>query len=208
MWSMPRIRYWVSVLLSVLLPVAAVAPHASATPDYAAPQHNWTSCEPMLGDVSDIPTARCTMVAVPINPSDSAAGTASLAVIRIPASGKRIGSLFVNPGGPGASAVDTAAAMGAALADTEITEHFDLVGFDPRGVGYSTPQTRCRTDAEFDAVAKRPDGRLQPRWCRAYRADVPAACRSVCPADGQVFPGHRGFRVGGAGHGRRPAGHR
>ena len=110
----------------------------------------------MIGDVSDIPTARCTMVAVPINPSDSAAGTASLAVIRIPASGKRIGSLFVNPGGPGASAVDTAAAMGAALSDTQITDHFDLVGFDPRGVGYSTPQTRCRTDAEFDQWRKDP----------------------------------------------------
>jgi pimeloyl-ACP methyl ester carboxylesterase len=110
----------------------------------------------MLGDVGDIPAARCTMVAVPLDANNPAAGNVSLAVIRIPATGARIGSLFVNPGGPGASAVDTAAAIAGALGDTAITEHFDLVGFDPRGVGYSTPESRCRTDAEFDAWRKDP----------------------------------------------------
>ncbi len=110
----------------------------------------------MLGDVSDIPSARCTMVAVPLDANNPAAGNANIAVIRIPATGARIGALFVNPGGPGASAVDTAVAMAGALDDTAITEHFDLVGFDPRGVGYSTPEARCRTDAEFDAWRRDP----------------------------------------------------
>ena len=79
-----------------------------------------------------------------------------MAVIKIPASGERIGALFVNPGGPGASAVDAVAGMGYALAGSPINEHFDLVGFDPRGVGYSTPEARCRTDAEFDAWRRDP----------------------------------------------------
>ena len=48
------------------------------------------------------------------------------------------------------------AAMGADLAGTEISRSFDLVGFDPRGVGHSTPALRCRTDAEFDAFRREP----------------------------------------------------
>ena len=40
------------------------------------------------------------------------------------------------------------------LADTEIRRRFDLVGFDPRGVGHSPPELRCRTDAEFDAYRR------------------------------------------------------
>ncbi len=91
------------------------------------------------------------MLAVP-----SGAAQANLAVIRIPATGRRIGALFINPGGPGASAVDSVAGMGSALAGTPITEHFDLVGVDPRGVGHSTPELRCRTDAEFDAWRREP----------------------------------------------------
>ena len=46
--------------------------------------------------------------------------------------------------------------MGAALAGSVITERFDLIGFDPRGVGYSTPELRCRTDTEIDDVRRDP----------------------------------------------------
>lgn len=96
------------------------------------------------------------MLAVPIDDADPAAGQTELAVIRIPAEGARIGSLFINPGGPGSSAVDTVASMGAALTGSPINEHFDLIGFDPRGVGHSSPELRCRTDAEFDAWRREP----------------------------------------------------
>jgi pimeloyl-ACP methyl ester carboxylesterase len=120
------------------------------------PRRDWGNCAPFVADTGGIPTAHCTMVPVPVDYDHPGGQQARLAVIRIPATGPRIGSLLVNPGGPGASAVDTVATMGAALADTPITRHFDLVGFDPRGVGHSTPALRCRTDAEFDAFRAEP----------------------------------------------------
>ncbi len=143
---MPLVRSRGSALLAVLLATWIAAPAASALP--VAPQANWTSCAAMLGDVSDIPTARCAMIPVD--------GSTDVAVIRIPAEGARIGALFVNPGGPGGSAVDAVAGMGAALSGSPINEHFDLIGVDPRGVGHSTPELRCRTDAEFDAWRAEP----------------------------------------------------
>jgi pimeloyl-ACP methyl ester carboxylesterase len=154
MWSMQRIRLWGSALLTIALAIGTAAPNASATvADPTVPQPNWGSCAAFFGDTSDIPTARCAMI-----PVGDGVGQrqAKLAVIRIPAEGTRIGSLFVNPGGPGASAVDAVAGMGAALTGSPINEHFDLVGFDPRGVGHSTPELRCRTDAEFDAWRREP----------------------------------------------------
>ncbi|HET9874743.1 MAG TPA: alpha/beta hydrolase [Mycobacterium sp.] len=156
MW---RIRRLSSALLAALvaIPAAGIAPEANATPDSsAAPPTDWGSCARFIGASSDLPTARCATVTVPVDYQQHDGEQAQLAVIRIPAAGQRIGSLLVNPGGPGASAVDMVAGMAVELTDTEITRHFDLVGFDPRGVGHSTPALRCRTDAEFDAYRREP----------------------------------------------------
>lgn len=138
-----------AVVCPVVVPVAAAAPESGP---------EWGSCAQWVQDPARIPTAQCSTVAVPIdwNASDPQGAQAQLAVIRIPASGERIGALFINPGGPGASAVDTVAGMGAALAGSPLTDHFDLIGFDPRGVGHSTPELRCRTDAEIDAYRREP----------------------------------------------------
>lgn len=145
-------------LLAVLAVFAAVlTPTASA-----APQPVWGTCADFVGDTSGLPTARCTTVPVPVDYAKPQGAQAQLAVIKVPAEGDRIGVLVVNPGGPGASAVDTVAGMGAALAGTELLERFDLVGIDPRGVGHSTPQLRCRTDAEFDAYRAQPMADYSP----------------------------------------------
>ncbi|MDR3662415.1 MAG: alpha/beta hydrolase [Mycobacterium sp.] len=145
-----------------LLVALGTAPGAVA---YAAPESlqpyyeqapTWGSCEQMVGDTTNLPTARCATVSVPVDYADPQGAQAKLAVIRVPATGPRLGVLLINPGGPGASAVDTVAGMGALLSDTEIGRSFDLVGFDPRGVGHSTPQLRCRSDAEFDAYRRDP----------------------------------------------------
>lgn len=143
MWRVGRVL-GVPVLLAALS-----APVASAS-------LQWGGCDRFVDDTSAIPTAQCGTVSVPVDYAKPEGPQAQLAVIRIPARGERIGVLVVNPGGPGASAVDTVAGMGAALADTEILRRFDLVGIDPRGVGHSTPALRCRTDAEFDAYRREP----------------------------------------------------
>ncbi|WP_344495861.1 alpha/beta hydrolase [Nonomuraea monospora] len=70
-------------------------------------------------------------------------------MIRLPASGERIGSLVVNPGGPGLSGVEYVRAARLVLGE-KVRERFDVVGFDPRGVGRSAP-VRCLTDPELDA---------------------------------------------------------
>jgi pimeloyl-ACP methyl ester carboxylesterase len=134
--------------LAILVASVIACPAASATPV-------WSGCEQWV-DAAKIPAAQCSTVAVPVEYTKPDGAQAQLAVIRVPATGNRIGVLVVNPGGPGASAVETVAGMGAALADTEIGRSFDLVGIDPRGVGHSTPELRCRTDEEFDAFRREP----------------------------------------------------
>ena len=92
----------------------------------------------------------CATLTVPLRPGDPGRGTADLALTRRPATGpgQRIGSLVVNPGGPGASAVDYLQAAYEQIPGP-VRARFDLVAFDPRGVGRSTA-VRCGTTAELD----------------------------------------------------------
>ena len=68
----------------------------------------------------------------------------TLALTRLPAGdpGRKIGSLFINPGGPGGSGVEFVQGAGPFLYSDEVRARFDLVGFDPRGIIGSTP-LRC-----------------------------------------------------------------
>lgn len=162
------------MVAALALLAAVLCPTASA-----APQPVWGSCAEILSDVSSLPTAQCGTVAVPVDYAEPEGPQAQLAVIKVPARGDRIGVLVVNPGGPGASAVDTVAGMGAALAGTELLERFDLVGIDPRGVGHSTPQLRCRTDAEFDAFRAQPMADYSPAGVAQIEGvleDLAASC--------------------------------
>ncbi len=94
---------------------------------------------------------QCARVRVPLDWADRSAGTISLAVIRYLAagSGRRLGSLFFNPGGPGASGVDAVRGDGAALAALG-RGRFDVVSWDPRGTGASS-HVRCFTSAAAQA---------------------------------------------------------
>jgi pimeloyl-ACP methyl ester carboxylesterase len=155
-----RVGKAVVALLALLMGPAMLAPMVSAAPGGAAGQSYgqppvWGSCTQWV-DASPIPGAQCATVSVPVDYANPTGPQAQLAVIKVPATGNRIGALMVNPGGPGASAVDSVAGLAAVLEGTSITDRFDLIGFDPRGVGHSTPQLRCRTDAEFDAYRREP----------------------------------------------------
>jgi pimeloyl-ACP methyl ester carboxylesterase len=95
----------------------------------------------------------CARVQVPMDYDDPDGARGEVALLRIPASGKKIGSLIVNPGGPGGSGMNFVAAMASAnplWTEGRLGQRFDIIGFDPRGVGASLPEVDCFTDAEDD----------------------------------------------------------
>ena len=99
-------------------------------------------------------TFDCGRQNVPLDYAQPNGPTISVEVIRVHYRDQpsRIGSLLVNPGGPGASGVFLAIGLAASLSD-DVLQHFDIVGFDPRGVGLSSP-IKCESDpAETQALA-------------------------------------------------------
>jgi len=99
-------------------------------------------------------TLTCARLQVPLDYRNPEGRTAQIALLRVAAKGEentRIGSILLNPGGPGFSGMSYAATVTDALGDSPITRRFDLIGFDPRGVGASTPALDCFTDAEREA---------------------------------------------------------
>ncbi len=98
----------------------------------------------------------CGTIDVPIDYQKPGEGSIRLALERANATGKRIGSLVINPGGPGAPGTDTAKEASLYFGDA-LRSSYDIVGFDPRGTGDSAP-VDCLTDQALDAwVAADPD---------------------------------------------------
>ncbi|MBK8435129.1 MAG: alpha/beta fold hydrolase [Austwickia sp.] len=120
---------------AAVVPIASepVAARTGGTAPAAAavPKPRWQAC----GDGTE-----CTTITVPLDHRRRVRGTIELAVARMPASNprRRVGALFVNPGGPGAPSsmylADFAQTLG-----PDVTARFDLIGIDPRGVGGSAP---------------------------------------------------------------------
>jgi pimeloyl-ACP methyl ester carboxylesterase len=89
---------------------------------------------------------QCTSLTVPLDYAHPAGRTLHIAVIRQPSSGSHDGSLIINPGGPGGSGVTFEEQASSAF--SQLTDHYDLVSFDPRGVGRSDP-IRCVTSTQL-----------------------------------------------------------
>ncbi|WP_369357522.1 alpha/beta hydrolase [Streptomyces sp. cg2] len=161
--------------------LSAVAPGARAADrgrkDAAAgtPRLAWRSCERPGGPVRQ----ECAELPVPLDYRDPAGPWITLAVSRVrsdrPAA--RRGTLLVIPGGPGGSGISRLAQKGAAL-QREMAGAYDLVGFDPRGVGGST-KAGCGLDAgdrELVTLRSWPaaDGGIEENVARSRR--IAEAC--------------------------------
>lgn len=117
--------------------------NVSGAPEELAPFYeqelSWGECE------SGAPGAECAAYEVPLDYGEPDGERVEIAVKRVPSEGEATGSLLINPGGPGGSGYDFADAAPHVVSDA-VRERFDVIGFDPRGVGRSSPLV-C-TDAE------------------------------------------------------------
>lgn len=145
-------------ILSVLLFCVACSSsgkEATTTTTQPRPAHtqgniDFEQCGPSL----------CAEVKVPMDYDKPQGRKVTLALTMLPATktSERIGVLFVNPGGPGASGNEFVQNNAAFIFSKEIRDHFDIVGWDPRGVGDSTSVTCSSSlDPLFDGVDYSPD---------------------------------------------------
>lgn len=129
---------------------------------------SWQDC----GDGFD-----CTYVTAPLDWENPSSGeTIELYVVRHQAEGTAIGSLLTNPGGPGSSGADFIYGSLDYAVGEDLIENYDVIGFDPRGVGESTAVS-CFDAAEMDA----------------YLYDIPSAERGTEEWEAELLDAHQAF---------------
>jgi pimeloyl-ACP methyl ester carboxylesterase len=162
--------------LAVLVAAIVVWSGLAAGAATAAPARvAWSPCHAKLGPF------QCGTVQVPLDYDEPDGAKISIALVRLPATDPqhRIGSLLVNPGGPGGSGVDFALSFGPSLYTDEVRARFDLVGFDPRGIWRSSG-LRCfgtarQQDPYFTPLAFPSTPEEEQTWITADRY-LNAAC--------------------------------
>jgi pimeloyl-ACP methyl ester carboxylesterase len=129
----------------------------------------------------------CATLTVPLDYERPSGRTISVAVIRIPATDQRhrIGALLLNPGGPGASGIEYAREA-AQVFPSSLRARFDLVGFDPRGVGESAP-VECLSDKELDAFTEEPAYPLNAQQQSQLVSQARALARACGRRDGAML---------------------
>ena len=160
-----RRRLWGAGVLATILAITPGTPLADVK-DGPHPFHgqhiDWQPCldqdeladiGPAEGDPDWHARLECGSVTVPVDHGDPEGELLELALIRQPAQGASRGSLVFDFGGPGVSGIDTFLA-GALPLGRGVRENFDLVSFDPRGVGDSGGFT-CRGHADLDGLLTR-----------------------------------------------------
>ncbi|GAB1526823.1 hypothetical protein RhiTH_009995 [Rhizoctonia solani] len=109
---------------------------------------NWGPC-----DEDPSGSRECSRFEVPLDWANSTAGKATLAVARYKATATpRLGTLFINPGGPGGSGVETIISSNAEELSSMSGGQYDIVSWDPRGVGSSVPRAECFKTAAEEAA--------------------------------------------------------
>src|SRR5712691_7511685 len=147
--SSPR-RLFTTVALAVaLLGVSAAAPVGSAAGASQSPGAVAAKPSPKLDWKGCGNRGECAKLTVPLDYDHAENGkTIKVALFRVRAgdSKQRIGSLLMNPGGPGASGVEFVQHFASSL-PKELQARFDIVGFDPRGTGGTEP-VKCRDNLD------------------------------------------------------------
>lgn len=153
------------------VPAAAAAPRvrgvvaSTAAAGVAAvptPRIDWGECGRQ--------EIRCALVPVPLDYDQPHGRSIRLAMAKLPATdpARRIGTLFVNPGGPGGSGVDFVTGAARELYSPQLRARFDIVGVDPRGIARSAP-VQCFPS---DEAATRFWDRLPPVFPVTWREEV------------------------------------
>src|SRR4051794_34884875 len=147
----------------------------------------WADCKSAPSDESRIPPgAECGMLSVPVDYAKPEGDVAQLAMIRFKATGDKIGSLVINPGGPGESGVESAANL-ISMMPPSVRERFDLVGFDPRGVASSTPAVLCNSDADNDRLRADPQVDYSPEGIAHIDNETKAFVQRCLDKTGKEF---------------------
>ncbi len=110
--------------------------------DFYTQAVTWTSCSGGF---------QCAEVKVPLDYDKPGDDSIKLSAIRLPASGKRLGAMLINPGGPGGSGVDMVKDGATSYFSDKLRGAYDVVGFDPRGVQRSAG-VKCLDAAQMDAA--------------------------------------------------------
>ncbi|MFD1149237.1 alpha/beta hydrolase [Saccharothrix hoggarensis] len=201
-------------LLASCTSVVSGSPTAGTTLEQAGPagvvpaglerfygqQLGWEDCEPYAttgSTASLFKTKRsieCTRLEVPLDYAKPDGRTIRIGLLRQRANQGRIGSLIINPGGPGASGMSAAASLGADFKSTPVGDRFDLIGFDPRGVGASEPRVKCLTDAERDADRLDNDVDTSPEGVAQTEAENKAYAEKCAAATGPDVLANLGTR--------------
>jgi pimeloyl-ACP methyl ester carboxylesterase len=162
-------------------------PHASAPPapppvtitGYYRQKLNWQPCSGGF---------QCARLVVPVDYAYPAGSRFSLPAVRLQAAdpARRIGSIVLNPGGPGGSGIDFARQARSALS-AAVLARFDVVGFDPRGVGGSLPAIRCMSGPQLDTYLGTNDDPASPAEMSAVISESKFFAQACARAAGPLL---------------------
>jgi pimeloyl-ACP methyl ester carboxylesterase len=167
-------------MLRFLTPFVAAVVLIPLVPAVAeADELDWRPCAAVAKDWdADDQRTECALVPVPLDYAEPGGRQIDIAVSRIRATGERTGAILLNPGGPGQSGM----AMPRQLAESKaagLLVHHDLIGFDPRGVGYSAILPCPPDDTQPDPALSEKD---RARFTAERDARANAQCIARDPA--------------------------
>src|SRR4249920_3890845 len=160
--------------------VGPTGPAPTTIAGYDAQKLRWRSCGGGF---------QCARLLVPFDYRRPAWRRFSLPVIRLPASdsARRIGSLVINPGGPGGSGVGYAR-QARSVVSAAVRARFDVVGFDPRGIGGSVPAVHCLTGPQLDKYFATSDNPASKAQLAAVVAQAKLFVRGCERRSGALLP--------------------